>query len=203
MAAILGISAHYHDAAAALVVDGAVVAADAGGAASRGSRTTRRCRSHAARACLAHAGLAAGDLDRVVFYENPVEKLERVLVSTLRTFPRSLRQFPRAIGAQLGSKIWVLDRIAEQLGVARASGDLRPSTTARTPRARSSSARTRARRSSPSTASARRPRPRCGTATARQLHELGAHRVPALARPALRRRSPRTSASRSTRASTR
>ena len=119
MAAVLGISGEYHDAAAALVVDGVVVAAVQEERLSR-QKNDARLPIHAARACLDHAGLAAGDLDRVVFYEDPIEKLERVLVSTLCTFPRSLRQFPRAIGAQLGSKIWVIDRIAEQLGVARA-----------------------------------------------------------------------------------
>ncbi|HEX4422319.1 MAG TPA: carbamoyltransferase N-terminal domain-containing protein [Kofleriaceae bacterium] len=118
MPAVLGISGEYHDAAAALVVDGVVVAAVQEERLSR-IKNDARLPLHAARACLAHAGLAAGDLDRVVFYEEPVEKLERVLISTLRTFPRSLRQFPRAVGAQLGGKIWVIDRIAEQLGVAR------------------------------------------------------------------------------------
>jgi carbamoyltransferase len=118
MAAVLGISGEYHDAAAALVVDGAIVAAIQQERLSR-IKNDARLPLDAARACLAHAGLTAGDLDRVVFYEQPIDKLERVLVSTLRTFPRSLRQFPRALGAQLGHKIWVIDRIAEQLGVAR------------------------------------------------------------------------------------
>ena len=119
MAAVLGISGEYHDAAAALVVDGAIVCAIQEERLSR-IKNDARLPIDAARACLAHAGLVAGDLDRVVFYEDPIEKLERVLVSTLRTFPRSLRQFPRAVGAQLGSKVWVIDRIAEQLGVPRA-----------------------------------------------------------------------------------
>ncbi|HEX2691024.1 MAG TPA: carbamoyltransferase N-terminal domain-containing protein [Kofleriaceae bacterium] len=118
MAAVLGISGEYHDAAAALVIDGVVVAAVQEERLSR-IKNDARLPIHAARACLSHAGISAGDLDRVVFYEDPIEKLERVLVSTLRTFPRSLRQFPRALGAQLGGKVWVIDRIAETLGVAR------------------------------------------------------------------------------------
>ncbi|MGE3544936.1 MAG: carbamoyltransferase [Kofleriaceae bacterium] len=118
MAAVLGISGEYHDAAAALVVDGVIVAAIQQERLSR-IKNDPQLPLAAARACLAHARLTAADLDRVVFYEDPIEKLERVLVSTLRTFPRSLRQFPRAIGAQLGSKVWVIDRIAEQLGVDR------------------------------------------------------------------------------------
>jgi carbamoyltransferase len=118
VSAVLGISAHYHDAAAALVVDGQVVAAMQEERFSRLKNDPGLPR-RAARACLAQAGLVAGDLDRVVFYENPYAKIERVLVSLLRHFPRSFRQFPRAIGAQLGSKLWVLDEIGEALGVPR------------------------------------------------------------------------------------
>ncbi|HEY0193259.1 MAG TPA: carbamoyltransferase N-terminal domain-containing protein [Kofleriaceae bacterium] len=116
---MLGISGEYHDAAAALVVDGVVVAAIQEERISR-IKNDASLPLHAARACLELAGLTVGDLDRVVFYEDPAEKLERVLTSTLQTFPRSLRQFPRALGAQLGRKVWVVDRIAEQLGVPRA-----------------------------------------------------------------------------------
>ncbi len=118
MVAVLGISAHYHDAAAALVVDGEVIAA------MQEERFTRikndaALPMHAARACLARGGIAAGDLDAVVYYENPFAKLERVLLWLLRSFPRSYRSFPRAIADQLGSKLWVLDHLAEQLGVDR------------------------------------------------------------------------------------
>ena len=122
MVAVLGISAHYHDAAAALVVDGRVVAA------MQEERFTRIKNDaalpvHAARACLRRAGMTARDLDAVVFYENPFAKLERVLMWLLRSFPRSVGQFPRAIADQLGSKLWVLDQLAEQLGVDRAKVD--------------------------------------------------------------------------------
>ncbi len=118
MSAVLGISGEYHDAAAALVVDGEIVAAIQEERLSR-IKNDPSLPLHAARACLAYAKLDAGALDRVVFYEQPIEKLERVLVSTLRTYPRALRQFPRAIGAQLGGKVWVMDRLAEGLGVPR------------------------------------------------------------------------------------
>jgi len=98
MVAVLGISAHYHDAAAALVVDGEVIAA------MQEERFTRIKNDaalpiHAARACLARAGLKAGDLDAVVFYENPFAKLERVLLWLLRSFPRSRRTRGAAPGA--------------------------------------------------------------------------------------------------------
>jgi carbamoyltransferase len=119
MTAVLGISGEYHDAAAALVIDGAPVVAIQEERLSR-IKNDPSLPIAAARACLAHAGLAARDLDRVVFYEDPFEKLERVMKTTLATFPRSLRQFPRALGAQLGGKVWVIDRLAEALDVPRA-----------------------------------------------------------------------------------
>ncbi len=70
MAAVLGISANYHDAAAALVIDGQLVAA------MQEERFTRIKNDaslplSAARACLAHAKLDAAALDEIVFYENP------------------------------------------------------------------------------------------------------------------------------------
>ena len=119
MSAILGISANSHDAAAALVIDGQLIAA------MQEERFTRiKNDAHlplgAARACLAMAKLDPRALDEVVFYENPYGKLERVLLSMLRTFPKSLRQFPRALASQLGNKLWVLDALSAKLGVDRA-----------------------------------------------------------------------------------
>jgi carbamoyltransferase len=118
MAAVLGIAAHYHDAAAALIVDGRVVAAIQEERLSR-VKHDASLPLRAARACLSYAQLAPGALDRVVFYENPYEKLERILMQTLRHAPRALAFFPRALRSQLGHKLWVLDDLAEQLGVAR------------------------------------------------------------------------------------
>ncbi|MDB4996773.1 MAG: Nodulation protein nolO [Myxococcaceae bacterium] len=119
MAAVLGISAYYHDAAAALVVDGRIVAAMQEERFSR-IKNDASLPAQAARACLRLGGLAPGDLDAVVYYEDPFAKLERVLVWLLRNFPRSYSQFPRAMAEQLGSKLWVLDGIAEAVGVDRA-----------------------------------------------------------------------------------
>ena len=118
MSAILGVSALYHDAAAALVVDGRVRVA------VQEERLSRRKNDpsvpvRAMRACLREAGLAPGDLDEIVFYENPYRKLERALVSSLQGFPRTLRHFHRSMASQLGSKVWVLDAIAEALDVDR------------------------------------------------------------------------------------
>ncbi len=118
MARVLGISADFHDAAAALVVDGRVVAAE------QQERHSRRKNDPglpiaAARACLALFGIAAADLDAVVFYEDPYAKLERSMVSAFAAFPHALRLFPRAMRSLLGSKLWVLDRLAEALDVPR------------------------------------------------------------------------------------
>jgi carbamoyltransferase len=118
VSAVLGISAGYHDAAAALVVDGRIVAAMQEERFSRIKNDAGLPR-RAALGCLAEAKLSPRDLDRVVFHESPYEKLERVMVSLLRAFPRAHRQFARAIGAQLGDKIWIQDRIAEALDVPR------------------------------------------------------------------------------------
>ncbi len=118
MAAVLGISAYYHDAAAALVVDGSVVAAMQQERFSR-IKNDPSLPFAAARACLAQAGVASGDLDAVVFHESPFGKIERVLVSLLQTYPWSWRSFARAIGSQVGSKLWVLDQLAEGLHVER------------------------------------------------------------------------------------
>jgi carbamoyltransferase len=113
---ILGISAHYHDSAAALVVDGIPVCA------VQEERLSRRKNDAAfplaaIEWCLDHAGLAPEQLDAVVFYEKPMLKFERILTMALRGFPRTWRSFPRAMKSSLGEKLWVKGIIASQLGV--------------------------------------------------------------------------------------
>jgi carbamoyltransferase len=115
---VLGISALYHDAAAALVVDGEIVAAIQEERLSR-IKNDPSLPFRAAKVCLQRAGRSSRDIDAVVYYENPYAKLERVLSSLMRAFPRTWRQFPRALGSQLGSKLWVMDQLAEGLGVER------------------------------------------------------------------------------------
>jgi len=113
---ILGISAHYHDSAAALVVDGVPVCA------IQEERLSRRKNDSAfplaaVAWCLDEAGLEPSDLDAVVFYEKPMRKLERILVTSLRAFPASWRSFPQAMKSTLGEKAWVKGVIASRLGV--------------------------------------------------------------------------------------
>src|SRR5947199_9434866 len=82
MRLILGISAYYHDSAAALLRDGEIVAA------AQEERFTRRKNDerfplHAIRFCLDHANLCEADLDAVVFYDKPILKFARLLDTTL------------------------------------------------------------------------------------------------------------------------
>lgn len=118
MAAVLGISAYYHDAAAALVVDGRIVAAQQEERLSRVKNDPSLPKS-AIDACLALGGIDPRSLDRIVFYENPYRKLERVLVGSLSAFPRGARFFRRALRSQLGEKLWVLDALSAHCGVHR------------------------------------------------------------------------------------
>jgi carbamoyltransferase len=115
---ILGISAHYHDSAAALVVDGVPVCAVQEERLSR-RKNDASFPAGAADWCLEHAGLDPGDLDAVVFYERSMLKFERILTCALRAFPRSWRSFPAAIKNTLGEKVWVRGIISSQLGVPR------------------------------------------------------------------------------------
>jgi carbamoyltransferase len=115
---ILGISAHYHDSAAALVVDGVPVAA------VQEERLSRRKNDagfplNAIEWCLDSGKVDPGDLDAVVFYERSMLKFARILTCTLRAFPRSWRSFPHAMKNTLGEKVWVRGLIASHLGVDR------------------------------------------------------------------------------------
>jgi carbamoyltransferase len=115
---ILGVSAHYHDAAAALVIDGMPVAA------VQEERLSRRKNDAAfpmaaIEWCLGHAGLEPDDLDAVVFYERPMLKFDRILTCALRAFPHSWRSFPHAMKNSLGEKLWVRGIISSHLGVPR------------------------------------------------------------------------------------
>jgi carbamoyltransferase len=115
---ILGISAHYHDSAAALVVDGVPVSA------VQEERLSRRKNDagfplNAIEWCLDQAKLEPDDLDAVVFYERSMLKFARILTCTLRAFPRSWRSFPHAMKNSLGEKVWARGIIASHLGIRR------------------------------------------------------------------------------------
>lgn len=113
---ILGISCYYHDAAAALLQDGILVAA------AEEERFTRKKHDynfpdHAIDFCLEQAGITAKELDYVVFYEKPLLKFERILLSTLQTFPQSWGVFRESMIAWFNDKLWVKGRILTKLDI--------------------------------------------------------------------------------------
>jgi carbamoyltransferase len=113
---ILGISAHYHDSAAALVVDGLPVAAVQQERLSR-HKNDAAFPVAAIEHCLERAGLEPEQLDAVVFYEKPMLKFERILTMALREWPRTFSAFPHAMKNTLGEKLWVKGLIKSWLGV--------------------------------------------------------------------------------------
>src|ERR1700754_216794 len=103
---ILGISAFYHDSAAAIVVDGDVAAA------AQEERFTRKKHdagfpAHAVAYCLQHAGAKLSDFDAVVFYEKPLTKFERLMETYLAFAPRGFRSFAMAMPLWLKDKLYL------------------------------------------------------------------------------------------------
>jgi len=113
---ILGISCYYHDAAAALLEDGKLVAA------AEEERFTRIKHDfdfpkNAIEFCLSHAGISARDLDYLIFYEKPFHKFERILMTSFQSFPRSWNVFREAMIPWLSEKLWVKNTIMEKTGI--------------------------------------------------------------------------------------
>jgi len=111
---ILGISCFYHDSAAALIQDGELVA---GSDEERFSRIKHDngFPHHAIQFCLDQAGIEAGDLDYVVFYEKPLLKFDRILRSGLATFPKSWLAFREALITWMNEKLWIKALLQEAL----------------------------------------------------------------------------------------
>ena len=102
---ILGISAYYHDAAAALLVDGQVAAA------AQEERFTRKKHDsgfphHAIRSCLEITGTRPSEIDYVAFYDKPFLKFERLLETYLAFAPRGFRSFSMAIPVWCSTTRW-------------------------------------------------------------------------------------------------
>src|SRR6185295_8877715 len=104
MTAILGISAFYHDSAAALIVDGEIVAAAQEERFSR-KKNDENFPSRAAQYCLREVGISEGDLDAVVFYDKPITKFMRMLETYLAIAPAGLTTFSRVLTSWLGEKL--------------------------------------------------------------------------------------------------
>jgi carbamoyltransferase len=111
---ILGISAYYHDSAACLVRNGAIVAA------AQEERFTRRKHDerfprHAIEYCFREGGITTADLAYVAFYEKPFVKFDRILHSYLAYAPAGLRSFLKAIPIWIKDKIWIKSELQKEL----------------------------------------------------------------------------------------
>src|SRR6267154_2475682 len=112
---ILGISAFYHDSAAALIDDGRIVAA------VQEERFTRRKHDpafphNAIAYCLSEAGVTADELDHVVFYDKPFLKFERLLETYIALAPRGFRSFKMSIPLWLREKLFQKNLLCDELG---------------------------------------------------------------------------------------
>ena len=112
---ILGISAFYHDSAAAIIIDGRVIVA------IEEERFTRikhdnQFPKQSIQFCLHSLGLTIDDIDAVSYYEKPLLKFERLLETFVTTYPHALKPFLQAISDWLGEKIKVEDHIRNATG---------------------------------------------------------------------------------------
>ncbi|MBL7157168.1 MAG: carbamoyltransferase [Candidatus Omnitrophica bacterium] len=112
---ILGISAYYHDSAAAIIKDGDII-----GAAQEERFTRKKHDSNfpknAIDFCLHTAGITVKDLSYVAFYDKPFIKFERILETYLAYAPTGFRSFMKAVPLWIKKKLWMKDLIAKELG---------------------------------------------------------------------------------------
>jgi carbamoyltransferase len=103
---ILGISAYYHDSAAALVSDGVIVAAAQEERFSR-KKHDARFPAGAIKSCLSQGGISLAEVDEIVFYDKPLVKFERLLETYLSYAPRGFRSFIAAMPVWLKEKLYL------------------------------------------------------------------------------------------------
>src|SRR6185312_14296797 len=111
---ILGISAFYHDSAAAIVQDGEIVAA------AQEERFTRKKHDasfpyNAVMFCLEQAGVSLNDVDTIVFYDKPFLKFERLLETYFTYAPKGLRSFIMAIPVWVKEKLFLKKLLYDEL----------------------------------------------------------------------------------------
>ncbi|MCX6152047.1 MAG: carbamoyltransferase [Ignavibacteriales bacterium] len=111
---ILGISAFYHDSAAALVVDGKIAAA------AQEERFTRKKHDHnfpinAIKYCLQSNGIKSSQLDYIAFYDKPFLKFERLLETYLAYAPLGIKSFIKSMPLWIKEKLWMKSYIEEEL----------------------------------------------------------------------------------------
>src|SRR6266852_1636451 len=114
---ILGISCYYHD-AAALLRDGELVAA------AEEERFTRvkhdfKFPKNAINFCLETGGIRGEDLDYVVFFEKPFRKFDRILMTTLQTYPQSWKVFRESMISWMIDKLWIGSTLQSELGASK------------------------------------------------------------------------------------
>jgi carbamoyltransferase len=117
----LGISAFYHDSAAALIDDGRIVAAAQEERFSR-KKYDSRFPAQSIRYCLATAGVELGGIERVVFYEKPFVKFERLLETYTTFAPRGFKSLTMAIPLWLREKLFLKNLLLKQLAKLDARG---------------------------------------------------------------------------------
>ena len=113
---ILGISCYYHDAAAALLRDGQLIAA------AEEERFTRvkhdfNYPASAIKFCLETGGIQGAEVDYVAFFEKPFRKFDRILMTVLQTYPQSYKVFREAMITWMIDKLWVGSKISTDLGI--------------------------------------------------------------------------------------
>ena len=119
---ILGISAYYHDSAAALVKDGEILAAN------QQERFTRKKHdagfpAEAISSCLDQAGIGLGDVDHIIFYDKPLLKFERLLETYVSFAPRGFKSFLTAMPVWLKEKLYLKSILRKELA---ALGNIKP-----------------------------------------------------------------------------
>ncbi|MBI4707237.1 MAG: carbamoyltransferase [Candidatus Omnitrophica bacterium] len=112
---VLGISAYYHDSAAALVRGGEIIAAAQEERFSRKKHDPRFPKS-AINYCLEEALIEPQDIDAVIFYDHPLLTLDRVIKNCIAAGPHGEVQFKKAARSTLGTKLWVEDEVRKCIG---------------------------------------------------------------------------------------
>ena len=125
MTAILGISAYYHDSAAAVLVDGNIISAAQEERFSR-RKHDPRFPEQAIRFCLDQAGLSISDLDAVTYYEKPLLTFERLLETYIGASPRGGRSFVAAMQTWLKEKLFLKRTIQQKLQTMAGDGQAIP-----------------------------------------------------------------------------
>ncbi len=116
MVNILGISCYYHDSAATLIKNGEVVAAAEEERFSR-KKHDNGFPTNAIDFCIKKGKITPDKLDFVVFYEKPFIKFERIILSTLQTWPHGHAQFREGMLNWLKTKMWIANQIADKLKI--------------------------------------------------------------------------------------